>query len=60
MRIMTIRECKKGKYRCDCDLMAVYEDAGKYYCSCCKSPEDVEPPALNNYSEADYQTWMRV
>ena len=57
MRVMTVAECKKHKRKCACGFDAIIEDAGNYYCSCCKT---VEVKAEEHFSEADYATWMRL
>lgn len=58
MRVMTVAECKKHKRKCACGFDAIIEDAGNYYCSCCKTVEVKK--AEEHFSEADYATWMRL
>ena len=58
MRIMTVKECKRNKHICACGLDAIFEDDGNYYCSCCRTMEVTK--VEEHYSEADYETWMKL
>ena len=65
MRLLTWKEYRKRGHLCHCGCYAAYQDGDQYLCTAHGSIDAVDAvkdaeDAEERFTEADYQTWMRV